>query len=51
MYNALFDFNGDGKSDVGERVLEYMSFLAVTRENDTDEDGEKYQDGECEDDR
>ena len=32
LWNGMFDFNGDGRMDIGEEYLAYRIFEAVTRE-------------------
>lgn len=44
MLNKLFDLNRDGKLDAGEKALEYMTFRAVTGEDDSDDDDQNYED-------
>ena len=44
LWNGMFDFNGDGITDIGEEFLAFKIFEAVTEEseNNGDEDeGEK----------
>ena len=38
MYRNFFDFNNDGKLDAAEQALEFMTFCAVTGEEDSDND-------------
>ena len=38
-WNGMFDFNGDGVTDIGEEYLAYRIFEAVTGE--PEEDGEE----------
>lgn len=46
MYHKLFDLDRDGQLDAGEMALEYMTFCAVT--GDDEQDGEDY-DPACDD--
>lgn len=39
MFNKLFDFNGDGKLDAGEKAQEFITFMDITE--GSDDDGEK----------
>ena len=34
MFNKLFDFNGDGKLDAGEKALEFMTFMSIMDDSD-----------------
>ena len=38
MFNELFDFNGDGKLDAGEKALEFMTFMDIMKGSDDEED-------------
>ena len=38
MFNELFDFNGDGKLDAGEKALEFMTFMDIMEGSDDEED-------------
>ena len=37
-FGGLFDFNGDGKTDLGEQFLAYQIFEQTMRDNSDDED-------------
>ena len=39
LWNGMFDFNGDGRMDIGEEFLAYKMYEAVTEESE-DTDGE-----------
>ena len=39
LWNGMFDFNGDGITDIGEEYLAYRIFEAVTEESE--EEGEE----------
>ena len=39
LWNGMFDFNGDGQTDIGEEYMAYRIFEAVTEESeDNDEE-------------
>ena len=37
-FGGLFDFNGDGKTDLGEQFLAYQIFEQTMRDNSDDEE-------------
>jgi len=37
MFNELFDLNGDGKLDVAEQALEFMTFMDIMDGSDDDD--------------
>ena len=41
---GLFDFNGDGKTDIGEMFIAYKIFEESTRTADDDEDEDQEED-------
>lgn len=38
FFGGMFDFNGDGKTDLGEQFIAYKIFEEVTKEEDSDSD-------------
>ena len=38
LWNGMFDFNGDGRMDIGEEFLAYKIFEAVTEESGNSEE-------------
>lgn len=45
LFSDPFDFNGDGKVDLGESFMEYMMFNEVMREeDDSDPDFDEFED-------
>ena len=36
--DGLFDFNGDGVTDIGEKFIAFKIYEAVTRESENEED-------------
>jgi len=42
FWNGMFDFNGDGRMDLGEEFLAYRIYEAVTEESENDEDDSRY---------
>lgn len=40
-WNGMFDFNGDGVTDIGEEYLAYRIFEAVNGDGDPEEDREE----------
>ena len=40
LWNGMFDFNGDGVTDIGEEYLAFRIFEAVTGESGDEEDDE-----------
>jgi hypothetical protein len=38
MFNKLFDFNGDGKLDAGEKALEFMTIMNIIEGSDDDDE-------------
>ena len=43
LWGGMFDFNGDGVTDIGEEYLAYQIFEAVTEESENDDEGEEEQ--------
>lgn len=41
MFNKLFDFNGDGKLDAGEKAQEFITFMDITEGSDDDDEKEE----------
>ena len=41
LWGGLFDFNGDGVTDLGEEYLAYKMYEAVTEESEGQEDDEE----------
>ena len=39
FFGTMFDFNGDGRMDLGEEFLAYRIYEAVTEESENDENG------------
>ena len=39
LLGGLFDFNGDGKTDLGEEFLAFKMFEEVTEGDDDEDDG------------
>ena len=46
FWNGMFDFNGDGITDIGEEFIAFKIFEAVTEESEDDEDDENDGDNE-----
>lgn len=40
LWNGMFNFNGDGVTDIGEEFLAFKIFEAVTEESEDGEDDE-----------
>ena len=36
LWNGMFDFNGDGRMDIGKEFLAYKMYEAVTEESEDD---------------
>lgn len=37
FFGGLFDFNGDGKTDLGEQFIAFQMFEAATKEQEQDD--------------
>ena len=42
LFGGLFDFNGDGKTDLGEEFLAFKMFEEVTKDDEEDEDDDGF---------
>ena len=41
LWNGMFDFNGDGRTDIGEEFMAFMMFESAARETEVCDDEEE----------